>query len=296
MPPPHRDTAQAVKRTIAKVENIENRTNTSLFLTQYSQLPMSNTDKIGSGSTPQEPLAFVASISDSERSVLGSGERSGVAAKEPEIRYRTSYHNFPYFSYRTNILKVYYLLYVDDYEMPSKVGIDPEEPSLGRIQIDSISPPQSPATIKACISRVEKIPELAYANLFSDLSSNYPLKEGYISVLGSSDCPGLSPKKPMVIVQTPPVPDGRYAIKNRASDNFWLWHGYSTTVRFGQATLQGAKDSKEIQVKRAFIIQLFRGLISLFFFLFFESGTSHLMLKGISPCHHRIRLCGLVPI
>ena len=89
VPPPHRDTAQAVKRTIAKVENIENRTNTSLFLTQYSQLPMSNTDKVGSGSTPQEPLAFVASISDSERSVLGSGGRSGVAA-EPEIRCRTS--------------------------------------------------------------------------------------------------------------------------------------------------------------------------------------------------------------
>ena len=96
VPPPYRDTAQAVKRTIAKVEKIENRTNSSLFLTPYSQSPMGNTDKVGWRSTSQEPLAFVARISDSERSALESGGRDRVAA-EPEIRYRMSYHNFPTF-------------------------------------------------------------------------------------------------------------------------------------------------------------------------------------------------------
>ena len=64
VPPPH--TVKAVKHSIAKAENIEDRTGTSLFLTPYSQSPMGDADKVtilnrtGLGSTPQEPLALVA--------------------------------------------------------------------------------------------------------------------------------------------------------------------------------------------------------------------------------------------
>ena len=96
VPPPHRDTAQAVKLTIAKMENIKDRANTNLFLTPYSQLPMDNAvkltilNKTGPGSTPQEPLAFVARISDVERSALESGGKALVDAG-PEIRYRVSF-------------------------------------------------------------------------------------------------------------------------------------------------------------------------------------------------------------
>ena len=48
------------------------------------------------GSTPQEPLALVAKMSDSERSALESHGRSGIASAaepdtmSPEIRYGTS--------------------------------------------------------------------------------------------------------------------------------------------------------------------------------------------------------------
>ena len=97
-------TVKAVKRSIAKVENIKDRANTSLFLTPYSQSSMGDTDKVtilnrtGPGSMPQEPLALVAKMSDSERSALKSEGRGGpVSATEPasdtttpEIRYRTS--------------------------------------------------------------------------------------------------------------------------------------------------------------------------------------------------------------
>ena len=127
--------------------------------------------------------------------------------------------------------------------MQSKVAINPEEPSLGRIRTDAISPPHSSATIKACISRVEKIPELAYADLFADISSNNPLKESYISIL-RSDCPGLSPKKPMAIVQMaigqedPSIPNGRYSIKNGAANLFWeaAYQSGFKTVYFGSNT------------------------------------------------------------
>ena len=97
VPPPR--TVKAVKRRITKVENIKGGESTSLFLTSNSQSPMDDAEKInigtGPGSTPQEPLALVAKMSDSDRSALESDGRGGVASAEPdtmspEIRYGTS--------------------------------------------------------------------------------------------------------------------------------------------------------------------------------------------------------------
>ena len=100
VPPPR--TAETVKRSIAKVENIKDRSSTTLFLTLYSESPMDGAEKvnilnrIGPGSTPQEPLALVAKMSDSERSALESDGRSGLAStaeldtSSSEIRYCTS--------------------------------------------------------------------------------------------------------------------------------------------------------------------------------------------------------------
>ena len=107
VPPPH--TAKAVKRCIAKMENIQDRTSTSLFLTPYSQSPMADDDKVpilsrtGPGSTPQGPLGLVAKMSDSERSALESGGGGGLAsAAEPDtgIRYCTSIQVSSYFFFR----------------------------------------------------------------------------------------------------------------------------------------------------------------------------------------------------
>src|SRR5882762_10986390 len=103
--------------------------------------------------------------------------------------------------------------------MPSKVAFDAEEPSLGRIRADSIAPPHSPTSIKRHISRVERNPALAHADLFADTSCDIPLKKGHISIL-RTDGPGLSPNEPMAIVQVespsiaPSIPDGKYIIKN----------------------------------------------------------------------------------
>ena len=157
-------------------------------------------DRTGPGSTPQEPLALVAKMSDSERSALESEGRGGPeSAAEPDatapgIRYRTSIqHSLTFLFIKYRLLgKVYYLLYADSYEMSSKVAFDPEDPSLGRIRADFVAPPHSPASIKRCISRVERTPELAHADIFADISCDIPLKEGHISIL-HTDGPGLSP-------------------------------------------------------------------------------------------------------
>jgi hypothetical protein len=133
-----------------------------------------------------------------------------------------------FFSLTSRLLgEVYYLLYYDGHEIPSKVAIDPEEPSLGRIRADSVPPPHSVASIKRCISRVERNPELADAQLFADILCETPLQEGHFPIL-RTDCPGLSPNKPMAvvhlqIVQMPiEIPNGKYLIKNRKQDVFWI--------------------------------------------------------------------------
>ena len=178
---------------------------------------------------------------------------------------------------------MYYLLYADNSEMPSKVSFDPEQPSLGRIRGDSIAPPHSLASIKRCISRVEETPALANADFFADISSDAPLKEGYISIIGT-DGPGLSMDEPMAIVQMPivqvesPIPDGRYAIKNRAADFFWETRDVNRimVVHFYSGTAQATNDNEQ-QVRN--ILQLFKCSKDN---SLFRSGTSHMMLMVTS--------------
>ena len=152
--------------------------------------------------------------------------------------------------------------------MPSKVAFDPEEPSLGRIRADSVAPPHSPASIKRCISRVERTPALAHAHLFADISCDAPLTEGHISI-HRADGPGLSPNEPMALVQMPSVqvggplliPDGMYIIKNRAMDIYWTaGHSPITTVYISQTTMAQARTYNYIQVnKHSAIIQVIKG-------------------------------------
>ena len=122
-------------------------------------------------------------MSDFERSALDSEGRSGPSGlatrcaaehdtTSQDIRYRT-FVQHSCFSFPNIDLKVYYMLYGINYEMPSKVAFDPEEPTLGRIWAVYIAPLHSPTSIKRCISRVERNPVLAWpghADLFPDAS------------------------------------------------------------------------------------------------------------------------------
>ena len=148
---------------------------------------------------------------------------------------------------------MYYQLYANDCEIPSKVAFDRDEPSIGRIRADSIAPPHSPASIKRCISRVEGRPALLHADLFADTSCDTPLTEGHISIL-CTDGPGLSPEEPMAIVQAEvqaevtSIPDGKYIIKNRAGDIYWDSKVYGK-VYYLKVTLENAKQYESYQVE-----------------------------------------------
>jgi hypothetical protein len=139
--------------------------------------------------------------------------------------------------------------------MPSKVAIDPNDPSLGRIRADSIAPPHTAKSIIQHIKRVERIETLASANLFAGISCDAPLTpEGYISIL-RSDGPGQSMDEPMALVLPgkyfrSPIPEGIYVIKNRATNFFWAASGNPITkVHHWQFEEQMAKASSSIALQ-----------------------------------------------
>ena len=164
---------------------------------------------------------------------------------------------------------MHYLLYADDCELASKVAIDPKTPSLGRIRADSVAPPHIPISILRCISRVERTPELAHADLFADTSSDTPLKEGHVSIL-RTDGPGVSPNEPMAIVQihivqveSPPIPDGKYYIRNRVENHFWVSEDYKGPLKTVHFWLTKVKDANNFNcakvIEHSPIIQLLKG-------------------------------------
>ena len=160
---------------------------------------------------------------------------------------------------------MYYQVYANNSDIPSKVAFNPDEPTLGRIRADSVTPPHSLASIKRRISRVEEIPALVHAHMYADISSDIPLKEGPISIHGT-DGPGLSPNDPMAIVQPEsPIPDGRYVIKNL--DTEMCWNGAGEPMKSVCFYVGGPEPaaqriemnikSKNLQVRNLNIFQLF---------------------------------------
>ena len=93
------------------------------------------------------------------------------------------------------------------------------------------------------------------------------MKDGHFSILGT-DIPGLSPYEPMAIVQTPivqveipSIPEGRYVIKNRAADILWTgWNIAESKVYFWTGTLASAGTNPiSIKVNEHFLtIQVFK--------------------------------------
>jgi hypothetical protein len=112
---------------------------------------------------------------------------------------------------------VYYQLYAKDGEIPSKVAIVPEEPSLGRIRADSVAPPHTVSSIRRRISKVEGKPLFTSAKLFADRWCETPMKETHVPIIYGK-CPGLSRDQPMALVSDSLSPG--YTIKIMADHTY----------------------------------------------------------------------------
>ena len=97
---------------------------------------------------------------------------------------------------------MYYRIYKNYGAVRSQHSADPNDASVGRISVDSITPPHTAASIKQCISKAEKLDNSKQLQLFTSVSSTSPIGEGHLSIL-TSDRPGSMPEDPMAFVELP---------------------------------------------------------------------------------------------
>jgi hypothetical protein len=95
---------------------------------------------------------------------------------------------------------VYYRVYAAHGDTPSKQPVDPDDPPLGRIKVDSIPLPRTVAFMRRTISQVEKYSLLIpwQAKLFVNVSNESPMDETHDPDL-ASDIP-FSPDQPLAFV------------------------------------------------------------------------------------------------
>ena len=159
----------------------------------------------GPGSTPQEPLALVAKMSDSERSALESDGRNGLASTaesdtSPENRYGTSIqHPLTFFP---EFFLVFYRIYAEDGAIPSKAPVIPGDPFLGRIKVRSVPPPHTAKTVKYSIATVENIKDSESISLFLTPYSQSPMDDANDDIIlnRTGTGPGSTPQEPLALV------------------------------------------------------------------------------------------------
>lgn len=95
---------------------------------------------------------------------------------------------------------MYYRIYTEDGAIISKQPIyGSEDLSLGRIDIDTITPPHTITSVKLRIAKAEQLDNARNAKLFTDMSSESPMDATRVSILNSNR-PGSDAAHPMVYV------------------------------------------------------------------------------------------------
>jgi len=97
---------------------------------------------------------------------------------------------------------LYYRVYKTSGAVRSKQPADSNDPSIGRISVDSVPPPHTAASIMRCISKTEKLEYSNGSQLFIDPFSESPIGEEHVSIL-TGDPPGSTPENPMAFVEDP---------------------------------------------------------------------------------------------
>ena len=97
---------------------------------------------------------------------------------------------------------MYYRVYRNYSAVRSQHPADSNDPSVGRINVDSVPPPHTAASIMLCMSKAEKLDNSKQSQLFTSISSTSPIGEGHFPVL-TSDRPGSIPEDPMAFVELP---------------------------------------------------------------------------------------------
>jgi hypothetical protein len=97
-------------------------------------------------------------------------------------------------------LLVYYRIYAEDGAIPSKTPVAPGYPFLGRIQVESMSPPRNLKVVKSRIIKVENIKDGGRTSLFLTPYSQSPMHGADAVSILNGTVPGSMPQEPLALV------------------------------------------------------------------------------------------------
>ena len=98
------------------------------------------------------------------------------------------------------IFLVYYQVYAEDGTIPSVNPIYTDDPYLGRVAAELVTPPHTVNTLKHCLSGIEDINENMPTSLFISTSSQTPMDNGGCVSILTYPGPCCTPNEPMALV------------------------------------------------------------------------------------------------
>ncbi|EDR01801.1 uncharacterized protein LACBIDRAFT_310488 [Laccaria bicolor S238N-H82] len=185
--PPH--TGASLKRCVCKVEGVEGPEKSTLYPSLSEKKPLDDSARLalrgnsGPGLSEADPVVFVI-----EKSAAGPKSASNAGSNElPAWKAEQRY--------------VYYRLYDDDSEAASKTSFDESDPSLGRLNIFTIPPPHTVASLKGRLVHVEGVSGNA-VQLLENEDGEVTLNDGDAIALLTDDFPGSNEDQPIVFTYT----------------------------------------------------------------------------------------------
>lgn len=204
IPPPH--TVRSIARVLRQIEGFKVSDTSQLFVPLSSQTPENDSTHLclSSHSLPglsaQQPLALVVQSQASLRS-KDTAENLFKGTDTHEINHGVCLASTHTCTHTDQITAVYYRLYSKEGALVSKTYFEEDEPSLGRINILSIKPPQTVKSLKARIAKVEELQGVdvqLLENIFSEKENG----NGAISFFGASYS-GQQEDQPMAAICNP---------------------------------------------------------------------------------------------
>jgi len=150
--------------------------------------------------------------------------------------------------YRNSLIyltfSVYYRLYTEDESIPSAKPICSNDPSLGCISANVITPPHTAISLKRCLLAVENIDASISTSLFVTASTKEPLADNAKVLIIQFPGPGCTPNEPMALVANVSGAD-RSAIEVKKArqgrllfNRSGLYNHWRSTQKFSVADLE----------------------------------------------------------
>ena len=211
--PPH--TAINLKKCLSGAEDIDINITTSLFTSASSPTPLEDNDNVsilthpGPGYTPNEPMALVAVFPYGLSKFVAHQRRVNRPSQQNATPIEIRYSKCLWVPYDCSLLQlvalVYYQVFKERGGVVSKCPATSDDPYVGHISVNSISPPHNHTSIMRCISKIEELDNTWQTKLYASISSKSPISEGHISIL-TSGFPGSTLEDPMAFVVELPLP------------------------------------------------------------------------------------------